>query len=185
MPGDDLFLLVEDSEEDVFLLRRVFLKANIINPLQVVKGGREALAYLSGSGPYANRAEHPFPALVLLDLNMPDMNGFEVLEWIRRQPAFMSLRVVVLTVSGHAADINRAYKLGANSFLTKPTDFDRFVEISQALSGYWLWTSAAPDASRPVLSLPQTAAAPADQPIERVNPVAVALLPPRIRPPGP
>jgi len=156
MAEQALFLLVEDSEDDALSLRRVFLKANIINPLQVVKSGQEAVAYLSGFGPYANRAEFPLPALVLLDLRMPGMDGFQVLQWIRRQPALEGLRVVVLTASGAAEDINRAYKLGANSFLTKPNTFERFVEVSQALRGYWLWMSEAPDVSRPPTPLPES-----------------------------
>lgn len=184
MPAQDVFLLVEDSEEDVFLLRRVFLKANIINPLQVVRSGQEALAYLGGFGAYANRAEFPLPALVLLDLNMPGVDGFEVLQWIRRQPNLKGLRVVVLTASGAAADINRAYKLGANSFLTKPTDFDRFVEVSQALSGYWLWMSAAPDVSRPALPLRAVKVEPPAG-LTELKPSAVSAVPPEISPPGP
>jgi CheY-like chemotaxis protein len=156
MRDQALFLLVEDSEDDVLLLRRVFLKANIVNPLQVVRSGEEAIDYLSGFGPYANRAEFPLPSLVLLDLKMPGIDGFEVLKWIRQQPTFKSLRVVVLTASGAVEDINRAYKLGANSFLTKPNTFERFVELSQAIIVYWLWLSKAPQISRPARKARET-----------------------------
>ncbi|HWX23117.1 MAG TPA: response regulator [Candidatus Binatia bacterium] len=159
-----LFLLVEDSEDDAFLLRQVFRKANINNPLQVVTSGEEAVAYLSGLGRYANRAGFPLPALVLLDLKMPGrMDGFEVLKWIRQQPALKTLPVVVLTGSNDPEDINRAYKLGANSFLTKPNDFHKFVEVTQALSGYWLCIGQPPGVSLPAPPLPEAESHPEPQ----------------------
>ena len=147
-----VILLVEDSEDDVLLIRRAFLKGMIINPLHAVRNGEAAIGYLEGLGPYANRAEYPLPALVLLDLKLPGMDGFEVLTWIRRHPTLSTLRVVVLTSSGQAQDVNRAYKLGANSFLVKPVEFERFVEMSKALKGYWLWFSETPEVNRPPLA---------------------------------
>jgi len=143
-----LFLLVEDTEDDVLLIHRAFLKANILNTLQVVRSGEEAIEYLQGTGRFSNRAEFPLPSLVLLDLKMKGIDGFEVLRWIRQQPALTRLRVVVLTSSNAVGDVNLAYQLGANSFLVKPVDFDRLVEISQALKGYWLWMSAEPEVAR-------------------------------------
>jgi CheY-like chemotaxis protein len=142
-------LLAEDNENDVLLTRRAFAKANLLNPVQVVSDGDEAMAYLKGEGKYANRAEYPLPELLLLDLKMPGKNGFEVLSWIREQPTFSSLRVVVLTSSDQIRDVNRAYQLGANSFLVKPVDFENFVQVSQAVKGYWLWMSRSPEVSRP------------------------------------
>jgi CheY-like chemotaxis protein len=150
MSDQALFLLVEDSETDAILIRRAFVKGNIVNPLQVVTNGDQALAYLKGEGPFANRAEYPLPELVLLDLKLPGIDGFQVLRWIRQQPALKALRVVVLTSSDRIQDVNLAYQLGANSFLVKPVDFERFVEISQALKGYWLWLSRAPEVQRPI-----------------------------------
>jgi CheY-like chemotaxis protein len=149
MSEQAVFLLVEDSENDAILIRRAFHKGNIINPLQVVSSGDQAIAYLSGEGVFANRAEYPLPDLVLLDLKLPGIDGFEVLRWIRQQPTLKALRVVVLTSSDRIQDVNLAYQLGANSFLVKPVDFERFVEISQALKGYWIWLSRAPEVSRP------------------------------------
>jgi CheY-like chemotaxis protein len=150
MPSGNLgvFLLVEDNQDDVLLVQRAFVKAKVMNPLHVTTRGEEALEYLSGTGKYANRSEYPLPSLVLLDLNMPGISGFDVLRWIRQQPGLASLRVVVLTSSDETRDVNQAYQLGANSFLVKPVDFERFVEISQALAGYWMWLNLSPDLER-------------------------------------
>lgn len=139
MPDQALFLLVEDDANDASLLQRAFHKSNILNPLHRVSTAEEAMAYLSGTGPYKNRAEFPLPSLVLLDLKMPGVSGFEVLKWIRQHPTLRDMRVVVLSGSEDMRDVDAAYKMGANSFLIKPADFERFVEISQALSGYWIW----------------------------------------------
>jgi CheY-like chemotaxis protein len=156
MSDQALFLLVEDADTDAILIRRAFAKSNIINPLQVVTNGIDAIAYLKGEGLYANRAEYPLPQLVLLDLKLPGIDGFQVLRWIRQQPSLKALRVVVLTSSDRIQDVNLAYQLGANSFLVKPVDFERFVEISQALKGYWLWLSRAPEILRPLPGMPGT-----------------------------
>ncbi len=148
MLGLALFLVVEDNKDDVLLLRRAFQKAKVLNPVHIATGGEEAIAYLSGTGKYANRVEFPLPSLVLLDIKMPRIDGFEVLRWIRTQSGLSSLRVVMLTSSNEMRDVNTAYQLGANSFLIKPVDFERLVEISQALAGYWLWMDKAPEVSR-------------------------------------
>jgi len=86
--------------------------------------------------------------VVLLDLKLPGIGGFAVLEWIRQQPGLKALRVVVLTGSTDIKDVNRAYQLGSNSFLVKPVDFDSFVQVAAALAGYWLWMSKKPEVSR-------------------------------------
>jgi CheY-like chemotaxis protein len=144
-----VILAAEDREEDVALIRRAFKKLNLLNPLQVVADGEQVVAYLQGEGVFSNRAEYPLPSLLLLDLKMPRMNGLEVLKWIREQPDFGALRIVMLTSSDDLKDINQAYELGANSFLVKPVEFDRFVALLNALQGYWLWMSKAPVISRP------------------------------------
>jgi CheY-like chemotaxis protein len=149
----NLFLLVEDSQDDVLLIRRAFTKAKIHDALQVVRNGEEALAYLKGEGHYSNRTEYPLPDLVLLDLKLPGKDGFEVLQWIRHEPGFSALRVVVLTSTDDIRDVNRAYQLGANSFVVKPVDGSDFVSIVQALQGFWLWMSKSPEVFR---SLTQT-----------------------------
>lgn len=145
----EVILLAEDNEDHVLLIKRGFRYSGLVNPIHVVNDGEQAIAYLKGEGLYANRAEYPLPCLLLLDLKMPNKNGFEVLDWIRKQPALSALRVVVLTTSGEAKDINRAYQLGANSFLTKPVDFRDFVQLTAAIHGYWLWLSRSPEVERP------------------------------------
>jgi CheY-like chemotaxis protein len=145
----DVILLAEDIEDHIMLTRRAFKMAGLLNPVVVVRDGEEAIAYLTGEGKFANRFEYPLPTLLLLDLKMPRKNGFEVLEWLRGKTELSALRVVVLTTSDRIQDVNRAYQLGANSFLTKPVDFRDFVQLSAAIKGYWLWMSRAPEVERP------------------------------------
>lgn len=149
LPNYDVILMAEDNEDHAILTRRAFKQAGLVNPLFVVQNGEEAIAYLKGEGKFSNRSEYPLPTLLLLDLKMPGKNGFDVLEWLRREPELSALRVVVLTTSDHIHDVNRAYQLGANSFLTKPVDFRDFVQLSSAIKGYWLWLSHAPEVQRP------------------------------------
>ena len=135
MLDTEVILLVEDQEDDVMLVQRAFRKAHLRNPLRVVRNGEEAVAYLRGEAPYTNREEYPAPTVVLLDLKMPRKDGFEVLEWIRRQPDLAALRVVVLTGSDQIKDVSRAYELGANCYLVKPSDFDDLTTMILSLSG--------------------------------------------------
>ena len=134
-------LIAEDDENDVFLLKRAFHQAQFDNPLQVVPNGEDAIAYLRGDSPFDDREKHPIPALVLLDLKMPRKNGFEVLAWMRQHPEFNPLAVVVLTSSQESADINRAYALGANSYLVKPANFLSLVDMITRLKEYCKFTS--------------------------------------------
>ena len=136
-------LVAEDNEDHALLTRRAFQQAGFLNPLQFVQDGVEAVAYLNGDGKYADRNEYPLPGLLLLDLKMPNKDGFEVMEWIRQQPGLRTLRIVVLTTSDRVFDVQRAYQLGATSFLTKPVDFRDFVELGPALKGFWIWTADA------------------------------------------
>jgi len=94
---------------------------------------------LLGSGIYGDREKYPMPSLVLLDLEMPGADGFEVLRWVHKQPSLKHLRIVVLTGSDSLRDVNEAYRAGANSFMIKPVDFERFAELSQTFGGSWLW----------------------------------------------
>ena len=148
MPDQAVILLAEDREDDILLIRRSFREGTILNPLHVVRDGEEAIAYLQGEGKYSNRAEYPLPHLLLLDLKMPRKDGFEVLQWIRQQPGLAALRVVVLTASEDIRDVNVAYRLGANSFMVKPMDFEHVLEMSKVLRQYWLTMDKAPEVSR-------------------------------------
>src|SRR5262249_55551540 len=129
MPRRATFLLLEDDESDAVLVQRAFQRANVLNPLLVLRSAEDAMSYLLGLGVYEDREQFPFPALILLDLKLPGMDGFEFLTWLRQQPGLNNMRVVVLSSSGNVRDIDRAYKLGANSYLIKPLDFERFAEI--------------------------------------------------------
>jgi two-component system response regulator len=129
---------VEDREEDVFLLRYAFKRAGIENPIQVAVDGQQAVDYLSGKGSYSDRLQFPLPQLVLLDLQLPHLTGLQVLEWIQQQPALKSLIVIVLSSSIHEGDIRRAYELGANAFLVKPSSTDTLADMSIALKHFWL-----------------------------------------------
>ena len=129
---------MEDEESDVFLLRRVFQKAEMPCPLQVVQDGQMAIDYLSGVGPYADRERYPLPCLILLDLNLPKRGGLEVLQWIREHPKLKKLVVVVFSSSALPVDVNRAYELGANSYISKPGEMQKILEIAHLLKGWWL-----------------------------------------------
>jgi len=149
MPDQGVILLAEDREDDILLIRKAFEKGNLLNPLQVVKNGEEVVSYLRGEGKFSNRAEYPLPALLIVDLKMPLMDGFEVIQWVRQQPSLAALRIVVLTSSDHVRDVNSAYRLGANSFLVKPDEFQNYVETCKALKQYWLNMDQTPEISRP------------------------------------
>lgn len=134
----DTVLLVEDSADDALFMSRAFTKAGVANSLRLVDDGRKAVDYLSGQGRYADRSAHPFPRLVLLDLKLSHLSGFDVLRWIRSQPALASLIVVVLTSSDHSSDIRESYALGANSFLSKPANPEDLAELIRDVANYWL-----------------------------------------------
>ena len=138
-------LIVEDDPTDVLLIQRAFQKANVTSSQQVVSDGDNAVAYLAGQGPYADRTIYPLPVLVLLDLKLPRRSGLEVLEWVRQQPGLKRLPVVMLTASRETKDINRAYDLGANSYLVKPVDLDPLVDMMKNVGIYWLLLNEKPD----------------------------------------
>ena len=131
-------LLVEDNDDDVELTRRAFARGNLINELIVVRDGQEALDYLFAAGAYADRDATILPQVVLLDLNLPKINGLEVLRRIRSTETTKRLPVVVLTTSKEEKDIFGSYDLGANSYVRKPVDFAQFTEAAQQLGLYWL-----------------------------------------------
>jgi len=140
-------LSVDDGEDDAFLLDRAFKQAQISCKLVTFPSAAEAKEYLSGTGPYANRYDHPMPAAVLLDIKMPHYDGFHLLEWIRSQPEFNSIPVVVLSCSDASKDIERAYESGANSYLVKPSNYQDLKNDLPLLMHYWLDLNHSPESS--------------------------------------
>lgn len=138
MPRSGTILLVEDNEDDVFFMKRAIKSAAIENAVQVVNDGQQAIDYLDGNEKFSDRAIFPLPVLVLLDLKLPHKSGHEVLSWIREQPEFETLVVIVLTTSREVSDIEKAYRLGANAYLVKPPGAPELIEIVSALKQFWL-----------------------------------------------
>ena len=138
MTNQQTILLVDDSENDLVLMKMAFQKADFKIPLQIVNNGEEAIAYLSGDGRYSNRAKFPLPAVILLDLNMPMKNGFDVLDWLRSQPLLPKrISTIVLTASVRPEDVERAFDLGANSYLVKPSALEDLISMIRCLRD-WL-----------------------------------------------
>lgn len=126
-------LLVEDNEEDAFLLRRAFRNAQVNCVLHEADDGQLAIEYLGGTGRFADRAAFPFPDLVLLDLKLPYVHGFEVLEWMAAQPSCKDLRVIVLTSSGEDRDRDRAAEFNVRGYFTKPPTRELVAAVNQVL----------------------------------------------------
>ena len=137
-------LHVEDDPNDVLLVQRALKKINAPASIHSVSDGDQALAYLGGSNEFQDRQKYPVPQLVLLDLKMPRKSGLEVLGWIRQQASLKRLIVVIFTSSKHDLDINRAYELGANSYLVKPVGFEALQETIKQVSHYWGELNQAP-----------------------------------------
>ena len=138
MTAAGAILLVEDNEDDVFLMRHALTAAGVLNPVFVVESGQAAIEYLSGSGIYQDRSRCPLPVIVFLDLNLPLMSGHEVLAWVRGQRQFESLLVVVLTSSNEPSDVRRSYSLGANSYLMKPLTARQLIDLAKAFNWSWM-----------------------------------------------
>jgi two-component system response regulator len=136
--SEKVILLVEDNPDDVELTRIAFAKARIANQLVVASDGVEALDYLFARGRHASRNAADLPSLVLLDLNLPKVNGREVLQAIRADPRTHNLPVVVLTTSAEPFDVEASYALGVNSYIRKPVDFEQFVGAVKQVGLYWL-----------------------------------------------
>ncbi len=131
-------LLAEDDPDDVLLTQLAFERARLANPLIVVRDGEEVVSYLKGEGIYSDREKYPVPILLLLDLKMPKMDGFQVLEWLQTHPQLSGMSVAIMTSSDSDPDVNRAYQLGAASYLIKPPDAEALLALVQRLHAYWL-----------------------------------------------
>lgn len=137
MTDNYTILLVEDDLNDVLFLKRALGKNAINNPVTVLPDGEEAIAYLSGVGKYADRMTHPFPKVIMLDLKMPRRGGLEVLEWLKEHPQFRVIPTIVLTSSKINEDVAKAYGLGANSYMVKPSNFDDLQKMMKVAHEYW------------------------------------------------
>ena len=136
-------LYVEDDANDVFFVIRAVRQAFADASLKIVTSGSEAIAYLSGAGKYSDRAHHPIPNLILLDLNMPGMSGADVLKWVRGTASVASIPVVILSSSGRKLDMDQTAKFGANSYMVKPASLDELIPMIQSLKNFWTEHSVA------------------------------------------
>ncbi|MBI2534252.1 MAG: response regulator [Deltaproteobacteria bacterium] len=138
-------LLVEDNEDDIVLEREALADAKLVNLMSVVRDGEEAMAFLRREGRYQDAQ---VPGLILLDINMPRKNGFEVLNELKADPALVHIPVVMLTTSDSEADIVKSYAKGACSYITKPMDFDKFREVAKQFALYWALVARIPSHAR-------------------------------------
>jgi len=138
-------LLVEDDSSDFRLIQRAFAKIRPTVPMIRLSHGDEAVAYLAGDAPYENRSLHPFPCVILLDIKLPRRSGFEVLEWIRSQESTLKrVPIIMLTSSSHHVDVNKAYELGVNSYLVKPSNNSELEQLVSTFREYWVELNQGP-----------------------------------------
>jgi CheY-like chemotaxis protein len=131
-------LVAEDDPTDAYFFQRAFSRAGLPVTLHFVRDGQEAVEYLQGEGQFADRARYPLPQLVLLDLKMPRLDGFDVLEWVRKQPGMNGLQIVIFSSSDEPKDMNRAYGLGANWYLVKPHSMGELNALVGRFKKFWL-----------------------------------------------
>ena len=148
-PGELVaILLVEDNLDDITITKKALKEAQLVNALYTVRDGQEAVDFLQHRGAYQNPATSPKPGLILLDINLPKLNGVEVLKVIKQDPALRRIPVVMLTVSKRDEDVVKSYDRGCNSFIQKPVEFERFVELVKQIGLYWgLLNIASPNGS--------------------------------------
>jgi CheY-like chemotaxis protein len=133
-----LLLIIEDDPNDVLLLEKAFIKYKFPVEILSFQDGEEALAYLTGKGKFQNRKKHPFPDIILVDLKLPRVSGFEILEWVKNHPLRKVTPVIVLSSSKQKQDVLRAYQSGANSYLVKPIGFNELQKLVEIFGNYWL-----------------------------------------------
>ena len=139
-------MIVEDNPDDIFFIKRAFLRLNVGNPLLLLRDGEQAIEYLSGAGDFNDRGKYPIPIFMLLDLKLPRVSGFEVLRWLRSRESEISLiPVIVLTSSSNPSDINKAYRFGANSYITKPNKPEELVSLFKIMNVYWTHFNKPPE----------------------------------------
>jgi CheY-like chemotaxis protein len=140
IPGMDTMLpilIAEDNEDDIQLVHLALKKSGLTNPVHVCRDGAEVIDYLQGNKPYADRQQYPFPRLLILDLKMPKLNGLEVLRWVRDHPYCAVIPTIILSTSVLKSDIQEAYELGANAYISKPAEFAKLPLIFKDLFAFW------------------------------------------------
>lgn len=135
--GPPTLLIVEDNEDDIFFMERIFKQMGARCDFRFARDGVEAVDYLSGKGQFEDRVKHPLPTIILMDLKMPRMNGFEVLEWMQKQPEIKLIPTIVVTSSTMQEDVTRAYRAGANAVMNKPVDKDSLLQMLKTFHLYW------------------------------------------------
>ena len=138
-------LLAEDDPDDIEITHRAFKKGNISNPLYIVRDGEEALEFLRNEGRYTDKKLAPRPGLILLDLNMPRVDGREVLKIVKNDSSLRRIPIIVMTTSKHEKDVLCSYDYGANTYITKPLNFNDFIEALQIVGKYWLGIAEIPN----------------------------------------
>jgi CheY-like chemotaxis protein len=141
MSSQPTVLVADDDANDVFFLRRAFQKAGVSCPIVDVPDGEKAISYLTGSDAYADRSRYPVPSLLFLDLKMPKISGFEVLEWLQKQNGLAKIKVVVLSSSNLPGDMQKARSLGAHDYRVKPADIDDMINMVKDIASQWLNSS--------------------------------------------
>jgi CheY-like chemotaxis protein len=136
-PVNSLILLVDDSEDDAFFFKRALEQARLRNPIQVVHDVDQAISYLEGTGRFTDRGEFPLPTIVFMDLHIPGKDGFELLKWLGSRPQFRNLHLVAVSGIGRLQEVNRAYQMGANSFVTKPIKPEDLQNLARGFAAYW------------------------------------------------
>jgi CheY-like chemotaxis protein len=143
--GNFTVLLVENDLNDIFLVKRAFKMASLQTPLQIVTDGQEAIHYLRGEGKYSDRQAHPLPKLIVMDIKMPRLTGFEVLEWIKHDGLLRRIPVIIVSSSESPDDINHAYELGANAYMIKPMNYRQVEHLFESITHYWGLECAKPE----------------------------------------
>lgn len=141
-------LLVDDSTDDSYFFKRAFLRAGIHAPIDTLNDGHAAIEYLAGSGRFSAWEEYPLPDLLLLDIKMPGVDGFDVLSWVRQRPGLSVLPIIMLSSSTYSADIQKAHALRANSYLVKPNDVEGYVALACGIEKYWFRENVFPSCRR-------------------------------------
>lgn len=137
-------LLIEDNDDDIVILKRVFKKAQIANKLHIARNGEDALDFLYHQGKYSEEKSSA-PGLILLDINMPGMNGFDIIKKLKTDFKYRKVPIIMLTTSNREEDIAKSYESGACSYITKPADFNSFVKIIEQFKIYWTFVSKIPE----------------------------------------